>query len=99
MNNLVIVGGGFSGFWSAISAIRQARERGEIDKLKITLVSKDEFHSIRPRFYEKNLDGLRISLKKYCDPLKIKLVVGEVESIDPDNSSISLGNAREGISF
>ncbi len=99
MQHLVIIGGGFAGFWSAMSAIRQAHELGKFDELEITLITKDEFHSIRPRFYEGNLDGLRLPLKNYLNPLGIKLVVGEVAMIDPENRFITLGNSLEKISY
>lgn len=92
MQHLVIIGGGFAGFWSAMSAARQAREVGEFDELKMTLISKDEYHSIRPRFYERTLEGMRIPLKKYLDPLKINLVVGEVSNINAEKRSISVTN-------
>ena len=99
MKHLAIIGGGFSGFWSAMSAVRQARELGKPKELKITLITKDEFHSIRPRFYEENLDGLRIPLKNYLYPLGVKLVVDEVTSIDSKNNLIAFGSGREKITY
>ena len=33
MKHLVIIGGGFAGFWSAMSAVRQARELGKFEEL------------------------------------------------------------------
>ncbi len=99
MQHLVIIGAGFAGFWSAMSAVRQARELGESDKLEIMLITKDEFHSIRPRFYEENLNGLRVPLKNYFDPLGIKLVVGEIAMIDPENNLIVLENSCEKITY
>lgn len=99
MEHLVIIGGGFAGFWSAMSAVRQARELGKSDELEITLITKDEYHSIRPRFYEGNLDGLRVPLKNYLAPLEINLVVGEVAKIDPENRSIAFTSGRENVSY
>ena len=99
MQHLVIIGGGFAGFWSAMSAVRQARELGKFEELEITLTTKDEFHSIRPRFYEGNLDGLRVPLKNYLDPLRIKLVVGEVAMIDPENRLIVFRSNHKDITY
>ena len=92
IQHLVIIGGGFAGFWSAMSAVRQARELEKFDELKITLISKDEYHGIRPRFYEGELAGTRIPIRDYLDPLKIDLIVGEVSSIDAENRRIFLAN-------
>ena len=99
MKHLVIIGGGFAGFWSAMSAVRQARELGKFEELEITLVTKDEYHSIRPRFYEGNLDGLRVPLKNYLDPLEINLVVDKVTKIDAENKAITFAGSRENISY
>lgn len=92
MQRLIIIGGGFAGFWSAISAAREAMTLGKREELSITLISKDEFHTIKPRLYEKNLDGMQISLKQYCEPLGIKLVVDKVLAINPKANTIHLAN-------
>ena len=101
MKNLVIVGGGFAGFWSAMSAVRQARSLHKETSLKITMVSLDEYLSIRPRFYESHFKDMRVSLRKYLDPLGIILIVGKVVRIDPKSRSVYwVGAEREGmISF
>ena len=99
IQQLVIIGGGFAGFWSAMSAVRQGRELKKLDKLKITLISKDEYHGIRPRFYEAELAGTRIPIKDYLDPLKIDLIVGEVSGIDAENRRIFLANGSREIFY
>lgn len=82
MKRIVIVGGGFAGLWSAFSAIRLAREIGKTDQLSITLVNKDEYHGIRPRFYESDLTPTRIPLAPFLTPLGVHLTVGTVNAID-----------------
>lgn len=99
MQHLVIIGGGFAGFWSAMSAVRQGRELEKTDKLKITLISKDEYHGIRPRFYEGDLTGTRIPIRKYLESLKIDLIVAEVSKIDAENKRISLTNGSGDIVY
>jgi NADH dehydrogenase len=103
MKNLVVIGGGFAGFWSAISAVRQARFLDKDPLLKITIVSLDEYLSIRPRFYENKFEGMRIPLRKYFDPLGIVLNVGKVVRIDPKKKIVfwvdSKGQQEEVLSF
>ncbi len=99
MRHLVIIGGGFAGFWSAMSAVRQARELGKFEALEITLIAKDEYHAIRPRFYEHDLTNTRVPLKNYLSPLKIDLIVGEVCKIDTENRRISLNNTSADIVY
>jgi len=80
---LLIIGAGFAGFWSAISAIRQCRELGKEEHLEITVISQDKYLTIRPRLYENSLEGLRVELEKYFTPLSITLIKGKVETINP----------------
>lgn len=85
---LLIIGGGFAGFWSAISAIRQSREIGKTDEVEITLVNTDNYFTIRPRLYEVSLDGLQIELAKYLQPLGIRQVTGTAKIINPEKNEV-----------
>ncbi|WP_456313234.1 NAD(P)/FAD-dependent oxidoreductase [Pseudomonas shirazensis] len=85
---LLIIGGGFAGFWSALSAIRQSRELQKGDELEVTVVNMDEYLTIRPRLYEVSLKGLRVGLNKYFKPLGIKFIIGKAEIINPDQNLV-----------
>lgn len=93
---LLIIGGGFAGFWSAISAIRQSRELGMADSLSVTLINPDPYLSIRPRLYEVSLKGLRIKLSQYLNPLGVNVLIGKVEIIQPETQSLLI-HTTEGI--
>src|SRR5271163_1987386 len=82
MKNIVIVGGGFAGLWSALSAARLVKIHHVDNEVQITLINKDQFHGLRPRFYENDLTNTRIPLKEFLDPIKVKLIIGEVTKID-----------------
>ena len=102
MKNLVVIGGGFAGFWSAMSAVRQARFLRKDSALKIMMISLDEYLSIRPRFYENKFKDMRVPLKKYLDPLDIVLHVAKVERIDHKKRNIfmvGLNGQEEVLSF
>ena len=89
MQRLLIIGAGFAGFWSAISAVRQARELEQRNELEVVVITKDEFHSIRPRFYENTLDNLRVPLSDYFEPLDIKLIQADVTDINPEQRTVT----------
>jgi len=95
MHKLMIIGGGFAGFWGALSAVREARVLGKVDELELTLISKNEYHTIKPRLYEQDLEETQVKLKKYCEPLGINLIVSNIISIDPDKSKVILGDQNE----
>jgi len=88
IRKLVIIGGGYAGFWSALSAIRQSRELEKVQELEITLINTDNYFTMRPRLYEVSLEGLRVELDKYLQPLGIKQILGRAEIIKPDNNEV-----------
>jgi NADH dehydrogenase len=53
---IVVLGGGFAGLWSAVGAARKVDELGlGPDDVRVTLVNRDAFHTIRVRCYEADL--------------------------------------------
>ena len=84
MKNLLIIGGGFAGFWSAVSAARQSDTLSRRSDVNITVISLNEYLAIRPRFYENRFDDMRVLMKKYFEPLGIYLKIGKTVGIDTD---------------
>ena len=65
MINILVLGGGFAGVWSAASAVRAARESGvPASELRVTLVSDGDDMVIRPRLYERDPAQMRVSLDR-----------------------------------
>ena len=96
---LVIIGGGFAGFWSAISAIRQSREiqkRGEVD---ITLVNPDNHVTIRSALNEVSLEAVRFELDRYLKPLGVHQIIGRVEIVDPAKNEFSISTSQGSINM
>jgi NADH:quinone reductase (non-electrogenic) len=65
--NILIIGGGFAGFWAALAARRVAGSRADV-----TLVSPAPMLEIRPRLYEAQPENLAVDLR----PLLRKVDVG-----------------------
>lgn len=94
MPHLVIAGGGFAGFWGALSAVRQVAELGRRPELRITLVNRDAYHGIRPRFYESEIASARAPLEHWLTPLGIRLVVGEIHKGQAVSRHLHLADGR-----
>lgn len=90
MKKIVIIGGGFAGLWAAFSAMRLIKLEGLEQKVAITLISKDPYHGLRPRYYESDLEATRISLAALLEPLGINLVIGEVAAIHTTSQEVLL---------
>ncbi|HYH14193.1 MAG TPA: FAD-dependent oxidoreductase [Flavisolibacter sp.] len=93
--HLVIIGSGFAGFWSAMSAIRQSRYLGKEDQLRITVINKESYLTIRPRLYESDLSNTRYSLRYYYEPAGIHFIQGEVRYVNPDKNELEVVTGEE----
>src|SRR5690242_20784251 len=68
-HQILVIGGGFAGFWAAVAARRVAGSRADV-----TLVSPEPTLEIRPRLYEANPETLGVDLL----PLLRKVDIGYV---------------------
>jgi NADH:ubiquinone reductase (H+-translocating) len=83
IQRVVVLGGGFAGLWAAIGAARKLDELGAgPERVRVTLVDRSAFHSIRVRNYEAELDGTRISFDEVLRPIGVERVEAEVTDID-----------------
>ncbi|MBW4531363.1 MAG: FAD-dependent oxidoreductase [Aphanothece saxicola GSE-SYN-MK-01-06B] len=80
---ILVLGGGFAGLWSALSAARQLDQLGiGPDTIEVLLINRDAFHGLRVRNYEADLAPLRVPLEAVLGPAGVRWLVGEVGSID-----------------
>jgi NADH:ubiquinone reductase (H+-translocating) len=91
---ILVLGGGFAGLWSAVGAARKLDELGQApDAVEVTLVNRDAFHSIRVRNYEADLTPARVPLDDVLEPIGVRRVEGEVVGIDLAGQSVSVKTA------
>jgi len=95
VKNIVVIGGGFAGLWSAASAARVADELNEA--VKITLLNLDDQHSIRVRNYEDDLEATLVPLRPVLDPIGVALLVGEATGINTDKHTVQVGVPDQGL--
>lgn len=97
MSGLLILGGGFAGLWAALVARREAEEAGR--ELAITLVSKDESLTLRPRLYEPEPERFRVPLRPILDPVGVEFVEGRVIGIDTDGRTVELADGADSLEY
>ncbi|MFD5574193.1 NAD(P)/FAD-dependent oxidoreductase [Streptomyces cadmiisoli] len=89
MKDVLIIGGGFAGVWSAAGAVRAAREAGGPgEELRVTLVSGGDDLVIRPRLYEDAPDGMRVALDRVLGPIGVRRVTATVTGIDTEARTV-----------
>ncbi len=99
---IVVLGGGFAGLWSAVGAARKLDELGyDAGKAQVTLVNRDKFHSIRVRNYEADLTTVRVPLNDVLEPIGVRQIEANVKDIDLVSQKVILnsGSDSNSISF
>ncbi|MBL0897535.1 MAG: FAD-dependent oxidoreductase [Reyranella sp.] len=89
-SRILVLGGGFAGLWSALSAARARQEFGA--ECEIVLVNDTPFHSIRVRNYEADLSDTRVPLDEVLGPVGVRRIEAEVTAIDVARRRVACGN-------
>lgn len=83
--DVVVIGGGFAGFWAAVAARRFGGPH-----IAITLVTAQPDLVMRPRLYEADPASLSLRLAEPLAMVDVELVVDRVTEIDPDSALVEL---------
>jgi NADH dehydrogenase len=81
MKQILIIGAGFAGLWSALSAIRQLDLNGSKD-VEVTLLAPQAELHVRPRFYEPDVHTMAAPLQALFDAVNVRFVQGTACHID-----------------
>ncbi|MDR5735819.1 FAD-dependent oxidoreductase [Caballeronia sp. LZ025] len=93
MKKLLIVGAGFAGMWSALSAARAASLSGRSNELDVTVLAPEARLNVRPRFYESDLSGVSAPLNDLFEAVGVTFVAGYAEQVDAADSRVVYRNA------
>src|SRR5690348_3559884 len=84
-DKILIIGGGFAGFWAAVAARRAAGPRAAV-----TLVSPEPVLEIRPRLYEARPETLGVDLLPRFGKIDIGFVSGAAIRLDAAAKAVTL---------
>lgn len=97
MPGILVIGGGFAGLWAALVARHQAVDHGH--DLTITLVSKDDHLTLRPRLYEPEPERFRIPLRPILEPVDIGFIMGTATGLDTDSRRVRLADSPDTLRY
>ncbi|WP_322056453.1 NAD(P)/FAD-dependent oxidoreductase [Paraburkholderia sp. J63] len=89
---ILVIGAGFAGMWSALSAARLLDEQGRTD-VEITLVAPDPHLHVRPRLYEEGPANFRAPLTEIFAATDVKFIQGTVERIHVERRAVDVAGA------
>ncbi|KAJ5707477.1 hypothetical protein N7488_007278 [Penicillium malachiteum] len=93
---LVIIGAGFAGVWSALSARRLATLTNNDSSLEITVIAPEPTLVMRPRLYEANPSQMTHALGPIFKAAAVNFVSGTAESIDSETKTVRI-RSGEGV--
>jgi len=85
---LVIIGTGFAGIWSALAAKRLAKLTKKEDELEIVVIAPKPSLVVRPRLYEANASSMTHSVEPLFEETGIQFVQGFVKDINVENNTV-----------
>jgi NADH:ubiquinone reductase (H+-translocating) len=88
---ILIIGAGFAGVWSALSAARLLDKHDRND-VEITVLAPQAELRIRPRFYEPNVHTMKAPLDDLFHAVGVKFIQGSAEVIDEKNKQVGYTN-------
>ena len=86
---ILILGGGFAGFWAALAAKRFAGSRADV-----TLLSRAPMLEIRPRLYEANPETLSIDLLPLLRTVDVTFTRGAAIRLDAAAKAVTLATGE-----
>src|SRR5215510_6365736 len=92
---LVIIGAGFAGMYSALSAARLREVHGvSPEELEIALVAPEPTLVVRPRLYEPKPETLTAPLLDVLKAIDVTYVQGSAETIDTKSRMVQIATAK-----
>lgn len=92
-SNILIIGAGFAGVWSALSAARLLDQAQRAD-ISISVLAPQPELRIRPRFYEADVHGMKAPLGELFEAVGIHFIPGNADSIDTEGRNVSYTDAQ-----
>ena len=92
MHTILVVGSGFAGMWTALSATRLI-DQTKPANIQVIVVSPEPTCVIRPRLYEPDADDMHVCLQDLFHATDIQYIRGRVETINPDQKQVTIQHA------
>ncbi|MDD0841270.1 NAD(P)/FAD-dependent oxidoreductase [Pseudomonas sp. Gutcm_11s] len=84
---ILIIGAGFGGLWSALSAVRLLDQHQRLD-VAVTVLAPQAELRVRPRFYESDISTTVAPLGELFDAVGVNFIQGSATAIDTDGKCV-----------
>ncbi|MGY2293698.1 NAD(P)/FAD-dependent oxidoreductase [Pseudomonas sp. SDO528_S397] len=90
---ILIIGAGFAGMWSALSALRllDKHDRNDVD---VSVLAPEAVLGVRPRYYEQQVHQMQAPLGPLFEVVGVNFIRGVANSIDVDGKTVGYTDAN-----
>ncbi|MEZ5833422.1 MAG: NAD(P)/FAD-dependent oxidoreductase [Dongiaceae bacterium] len=85
---ILIIGAGFAGMWSALSAARLLDQAKKDKAVEVALIAPEPVLHVRPRLYEVQPTAMQAPLTDVFDAVGVKYIQGSVQHIHPERHEV-----------
>ena len=90
--HILVIGAGFGGMWTALSATRLFDIHGH-DDVAVTVLAPQAELRVRPRFYEPNAHQLAAPIGELFDAVGVQFIQGAAQTIDVERKQVGYTDA------
>jgi len=90
--HILVIGAGFGGMWTALSATRLFDIHGHND-VAVTVLAPQAELRVRPRFYEPNAHQLAAPIGELFDAVGVQFIQGAAQTIDVERKQVGYTDA------
>lgn len=90
--HILVIGAGFGGMWTALSATRLFDIHGHND-VAVTVLAPQAELRVRPRFYEPNAHQLAAPIGELFDAVGVQFIQGVAQTIDVERKQVGYTDA------
>ncbi|KAJ5199336.1 FAD-dependent pyridine nucleotide-disulfide oxidoreductase [Penicillium cf. griseofulvum] len=90
---IVIIGAGFAGVWSALSAKRLLKLANKENEIEVVVIAPEPILVMRPRLYESNASSLVHPLETLFGEASIKFIPGIAKAIYTEKHTVDVRSA------
>ncbi|WP_339486566.1 NAD(P)/FAD-dependent oxidoreductase [Pseudomonas sp. EL_65y_Pfl2_R95] len=91
--HILILGAGFSGMWSALSAARLLDKHNRSD-ISVSVLAPQAELRVRPRFYEPEVHTMKAPLDELFAAVGVNFIKGAAQTIDSTNKRITYSDGQ-----
>ncbi|KAH8647197.1 hypothetical protein BX600DRAFT_476300 [Xylariales sp. PMI_506] len=93
-SKIVIIGAGFAGVWSALSAKRLLQLTGKENNVEVLVIAPEPALVVRPRLYEANANEMSAPLRDLFNAVGVNFLQGIAEAIDTEGRTVTVKTSQ-----